>query len=271
MDVSGVEFFRRRNIYRRLLGLQSFRLGRLLGLGPGRKFVVGAVVVSGSPIALDKSCAEKTGCLSSSTCRGDVHIFASHLRDILNAVGDIGRFLGSLVRGNKHRRHDSPCKCACTNRRFAKAKQLPQGELYKSYGESTFIILLSCLLLIFIATIVWIGMSMPLLTQIVGQAAAVDADFYIKSTTPIALALAALMIYTFIKFGRSISLGGKIAHVGFLAMLAAIVISAQGETITQELQIRQKISIAGHEIMFSKRTNAKNFTSTTWTAKLFGL
>ena len=106
------------------------------------------------------------------------------------------------------------------------------------------------LLMIFIATIVWIGMSMPLLTQIVGQAAAVDADFYIKSTTPIALTLAALMIYTFIKFGRSISLGGKIAHVGFLAMLAAIVISAQGETITQELQIRQKISIAGHEIIY---------------------
>ncbi|MBQ6297104.1 MAG: cytochrome c biogenesis protein CcsA [Selenomonadaceae bacterium] len=133
---------------------------------------------------------------------------------------------------------------------LVKAKQFPQGELYKSYGESSFIILLSCLLMIFIATIVWIGMSMPLLTQLVGQAAAVDADFYIKSTSPIALTLAALMIYTFVKFGRMISLGGKIAHVGFLAMLAAIVISAQGETVTQEFQPRAKVSIAGHEVIY---------------------
>lgn len=133
---------------------------------------------------------------------------------------------------------------------FAKAKELPQGELYKSYGDSSFIILLSCLLLIFIAAIVWIGMSMPLLTQIVGQAAAVDADFYIKSTAPIALTLAGLMIYTFIKFGRSISRGGKVAHVGFLAMLAAIVISAQGETVTQEFKTREAVSIAGHEFVY---------------------
>ncbi len=133
---------------------------------------------------------------------------------------------------------------------LVKAKQLPQGELYKSYGEASFIILLSCLLLIFIATIVWIGMSMPLLTQLVGEAAAVDSDFYIKSTSPIALTLAALMIYTFVKFGRTISLGGKIAHVGFLAMLAAIVISAQGETVTQEFQPRTKVSIAGHEVIY---------------------
>ena len=133
---------------------------------------------------------------------------------------------------------------------LVKAKQFPQGELYKSYGESSFIILLSCLLMIFIATIVWIGMSMPLLTQLVGQAAAVDSDFYVKSTAPIALTLAVLMIYTFIKFGRMISLGGKIAHVGFLAMLAAIVISAQGETVTQELPTRAKVSIAGHEIIY---------------------
>ena len=141
---------------------------------------------------------------------------------------------------------------------FAKAKQLPQGELYKSYSDSSFIILLSCLLMIFIATIVWIGMSMPLLTQIVGQAAAVDADFYIKSTSPIALTLAGLMIYTFIKFGRSISRGGKIAHVGFLLMLVAIIISSTGETVTQEFQIRQKVSIAGHEVTYEGQVFYEN-------------
>ncbi|MBR0102681.1 MAG: cytochrome c biogenesis protein CcsA [Selenomonadaceae bacterium] len=131
-----------------------------------------------------------------------------------------------------------------------KAKALPQGELYKSYSDASFIVLLSCLLIIFIATIVWIGMSMPLLSQMFGEAAAVDSDFYIKSTTPIALTLAALMIYTFAKFARMISLGGKVAHVGFLLMLAAIVISSRGETITQELQPQAKASIAGHEVIY---------------------
>ena len=91
---------------------------------------------------------------------------------------------------------------------------------------------------------------MPLLTQLIGQPAAVDEDFYIKSTAPIALALAIILIYTFIKFGRTISAGGKIAHAGFLAMLVAIVISAQGETVTQELKVREKVSIAGHEIIY---------------------
>ena len=131
-----------------------------------------------------------------------------------------------------------------------KAKALPQGELYKSYSDTSFIVLLSCLLIIFIATIVWIGMSMPLLSQMFGEAAAVDSDFYIKSTTPIALTLAALMIYTFVKFARMISLGGKVAHIGFLLMLAAIVISSRGETITQELQPQAKASIAGHEVIY---------------------
>lgn len=133
---------------------------------------------------------------------------------------------------------------------FVKAKELPQGKMYETHGESAFAILLGCLLLIFIAAIVWVGMSMPLLSQLFGQAAAVDSDFYVKSTAPIALTVAVLMIYTFAKFGRSLSLGGKIAHVGFLAMLAAIVISSQGETVTQELNPQAKLSIAGHEIIY---------------------
>ncbi len=133
---------------------------------------------------------------------------------------------------------------------LVKAKELPQGKMYESFGESAFIILLSCLLIIFIAAIVWVGMSMPLLSQIFGEAAAVDENFYVKSTAPIAAVLFALMIYTFVKFGRSISLGGKIAHVGFLAMLAAIVISSQGETVTQEFQPRTIALVAGHEIIY---------------------
>ena len=101
---------------------------------------------------------------------------------------------------------------------FVKAKNFPQGKMYETHSDSAFAVLLGCLLMIFIAAIVWVGMSMPLLSQLFGQAAAVDTDFYVKSTAPIAFAAAVLMIYTFAKFGRSISLGGKIAHAGFLAM-----------------------------------------------------
>ncbi len=133
---------------------------------------------------------------------------------------------------------------------LVKAKSLPQGKMYDTHGEAAFTILLGCLLIIFIAAIVWVGMSMPLLSQIFGEAAAVDSDFYVKSTAPIALMLVVLIIWTFAKFGRSISLGGKISHVGFLMMLAAIVISSQGETVTQEFQPRTKVSIAGHEIIY---------------------
>ena len=133
---------------------------------------------------------------------------------------------------------------------LVKAKALPQGKMYDSHNSAAFAILLGCLLIIFIAVIVWIGMSMPLLTQMVGQAAAVDEEFYIKSTAPIALALAVLMLWTFAKFGRSISSGGKIVHVGFLMMLAAIVISSHGISITQEFHPQDKILIDDHEVIY---------------------
>ncbi len=133
---------------------------------------------------------------------------------------------------------------------LVKAKSLPQGKMYDGHGEAAFAILLGCLLIIFVAAIVWVGMSMPLLTQLVGQAAAVDTDFYVKTTAPLAAVIFALMIWTFAKFGRSISFGGKIAHVGFLLMLAAIVISAQGDTVTREFRPRTAVSIAGHEVIY---------------------
>lgn len=135
-----------------------------------------------------------------------------------------------------------------------KAKELPQGELYESHGSAAFAVLLGSLLIIFVAAIVWVGMSMPLLSQLFGEAASVDTDFYVKSTAPLAAVLIVLIIYTFAKFGRMISLGGKIAHVGFIAMILAIVISAQGETITQELKPREKIQVDGREVIYEGQT-----------------
>ena len=133
---------------------------------------------------------------------------------------------------------------------LVKAKNLPQGKMYDAHNSAPFAILLGSLLIIFVAAIVWVGMSMPLLSQIFGEAAAVDTDFYVKSTAPIAAAIFALMVWTFAKFGRTISFGGKISHVGFLAMLTAIVVSSTGTTVTQEFKPKVPVTIAGHEIIF---------------------
>lgn len=130
---------------------------------------------------------------------------------------------------------------------FVRAKKFPAGRMYESYGESAFAVLLGMLLIIFVAVIVWLGMSMPLLTR---GTAAVDADFYVKSTAPIALVLVALIIYSFVRFGRQISLGGKIAHAGFVLGLAAVVISSSGETVTAELSNGVEAELAGHKIIY---------------------
>ncbi len=131
-----------------------------------------------------------------------------------------------------------------------KAKDFPQGKMYENFSEQAFIVLLGALLLVFIAVIVWIGMSMPLLSQLVGESAAVDTDFYTRTTAPLAAVLVALVIFTFAKWSKSISLGGKIAHAGFVLGLAAVVISAQGETLTQELTKGDSVEIAGHKIIY---------------------
>ena len=133
---------------------------------------------------------------------------------------------------------------------FGKVNLLPQGESYKSFAEPAFIILLSSLIFVVIAAIVWLGMSMPLLTQLVGVPATVDTDFYVKTTAPLVLILIISMAYLFLKLRMKTSLGGKIAHVGFVAGLAAIVISSTGETITQNFEVRAENEILGHKIIY---------------------
>mgnify|MGYP002621725907 CR=1 FL=1 len=131
---------------------------------------------------------------------------------------------------------------------FFKAKNFPAGKMYENFSEQSFIVLLSCLLIIFMAVIVWLGMSMPLLTKFLDNPAAVDESFYVKSTAPIAAVLVVLLIYTFAKF--KVSFGGKITHAGFILMLAAIVISSSGETVTAELSNGVETEIAGHKIIY---------------------
>ena len=112
MELSG-----RGNFYRRLLGLQSPRLGRLLGLGSRRKFFAGAVAVGGRPVALNQPCPQETRRVVGDARGGDVHLCACTLRDVFNAVGRVGRFLGTLVRGLEYRLGNRPCQRVGVNRR----------------------------------------------------------------------------------------------------------------------------------------------------------
>lgn len=72
---------------------------------------------------------------------------------------------------------------------MAKAGSLPKGEYYPSYDSREFLLLLGALLMVFVGVIVFLGMSMPLLTQLLGKPAAVDTDFYVRTTMPLAIAL----------------------------------------------------------------------------------
>ena len=70
-----------------------------------------------------------------------------------------------------------------------KAGKLPKGEYYPAYDSREFLMLLGALLMVFVGVIVFLGMSMPLLTQLLGKPAAVDTDFYVRTTMPLSIAL----------------------------------------------------------------------------------
>ena len=132
-----------------------------------------------------------------------------------------------------------------------KAKSLPEGRMYQSFGERAFVILLGMLVMVFVAVLVWIGMSMPLLSQLVGAPAAVDTSFYVKTTSPLGAALAALIIMTFVKYKfKTMSLGGIITHVAVLTGLLSIVLSSSGGAETKELMPNVETEILGHRIAY---------------------
>ena len=132
---------------------------------------------------------------------------------------------------------------------FVRADSLPQTPMYDSHASRPFFVLLGMLLLVFVAAIVFVGMSMPLLTQLMGKPAAVDTSFYTKTTAPLATILAALMLYAFAK--RWIQhRGAWLAHIGTLLALLAIVTSASGTSETATLAPGETQTIAGHEVTF---------------------
>ncbi|SFT60738.1 cytochrome c-type biogenesis protein CcmF [Selenomonas sp. GACV-9] len=73
--------------------------------------------------------------------------------------------------------------------------KLPKGEMYPSYDSREFTVLLGALVLVFIAAVIFLGMSMPLLTQLVGKPAAVDTAFYVRTTLPLAVVMMLCLAY----------------------------------------------------------------------------
>ena len=78
---------------------------------------------------------------------------------------------------------------------IVRANKLPQGEMYPSYASREFVVLLGALLLVFMAAIIFLGMSMPLLTQLTGNPASVDTGFYVRTTMPLAIVLLICLSY----------------------------------------------------------------------------
>ena len=72
-------------------------------------------------------------------------------------------------------------------------ERLPKGDVYENHCSRPFLILLGMLLIVFITAIVFFGMSMPLISGLIGESAAVDTSYYVRTTLPIAIFLAFLM------------------------------------------------------------------------------
>lgn len=76
---------------------------------------------------------------------------------------------------------------------IVRAGLLTQGEMYTDHNSREFFMLLGSLLIVFASAIVFIGMSMPLLTQLVSKPAAVNTDFYVRTLMPLAVVLMLVM------------------------------------------------------------------------------
>ena len=72
-------------------------------------------------------------------------------------------------------------------------ERLPKGAVYEQHRSRDFLVLLGMLLIVFIVAIVFFGMSMPLISGLLGESAAVDTSYYVRTSLPIAVLLALIM------------------------------------------------------------------------------
>lgn len=102
---------------------------------------------------------------------------------------------------------------------IVKAKSLPQGEYYPAYDSREFVVLLGALLMVFMSAIIFLGMSMPLITQLIGKPAAVDTDFYVRTTMPLAIVMMLTVACALLRGygqGKVLAKGGALLPFGVL-------------------------------------------------------
>ncbi|MBQ7515345.1 MAG: cytochrome c biogenesis protein CcsA [Schwartzia sp.] len=108
---------------------------------------------------------------------------------------------------------------------FRRAGRLPEGEFYPAHDSREFWTLAGMVALVFIAAVVFIGMSMPLLTQLADAPSAVDTGFYGRTTMPLAVfLLLALTLATLRRWGKngSLRLPAWLAGTALLGLAAAL-------------------------------------------------
>ena len=98
-----------------------------------------------------------------------------------------------------------------------RSDHIPKGLMYEKFMSREFCMLAGMLVFVFIAVLVFIGMSMPLLSQLAGKAAGVDTGFYVKTTLPLGIAAAVLMTCS-----TGIAYTGKKMYKPLFLMLAAV-------------------------------------------------
>ena len=81
-----------------------------------------------------------------------------------------------------------------------RVNKLPQGQMYDGFHSREFLVLLGMLLTVFIASIIFLGMSMPLFTQLLDHPASVDTSFYVRTTMPLAICLMLTMTTACLRF-----------------------------------------------------------------------
>lgn len=87
---------------------------------------------------------------------------------------------------------------------IAKLPGMPAGQLYPGIASREFTLALTALLLAFFGSIVFVGMSTPLVTMAFGSPQSVSSAFYNQATLPLAIAMAAaLTAGPYLRWGES--------------------------------------------------------------------
>ena len=82
---------------------------------------------------------------------------------------------------------------ACAVALILRWEELPQGELYPAVKSREFMLACTALILSMLAALVFVGMSTPVFTVLLGQAQNISPSFYNTTTLPLAVALAVLL------------------------------------------------------------------------------